>query len=138
MLQKDSEEATNILKKGLSYANIFSNKKALISIYNNLGNIYAEKLLYSQALEYYKASYQVLKTICLPSNSLRYRGLICNIIKLSAYLHDEELTREILDNYSFDELGNFICLYQNSEHPAEILANNYGIMGHNGWDYLYY
>ena len=138
MLQKDSEEATNILKKGLSYANIFSNKKALISIYNNFGNIYAEKLLYSQALEYYKASYQVLKTICLPSNSLRYRGLICNIIKLSAYLHDEELTREILDNYSFDELGNFICLYQNSEHPAEISANNYGIMGHNGWDYLYY
>ena len=61
MLQKDIKEATNILKKGLSYANIFSNEKALISIYNNLGNIYVEKHLYSQALEYYKASYQVLK-----------------------------------------------------------------------------
>ena len=138
MLQKDIKEATNILKKGLSYANIFSNEKALISIYNNLGNIYVEKHLYSQALEYYKASYQVLKKICLPSNSLRYRGLICNIVKLSAYLHDEELMQEILDNYSFDELENFIRYYQNSEKLEDITTNNYGIMGHNGWDYLYY
>lgn len=44
MLQKDIKEATNILKKGLSYANIFSNEKALISIYNNLGNIYVENI----------------------------------------------------------------------------------------------
>ena len=138
MLQNDIEEATNILKKGLSYANIISNEKALISIYNNFGNIYVEKHLYFQALEYYKASYQVLKKICLPSNSLRYRGLICNIIKLSAYLHDEEMMQEILDNYSFDELENFIRYYQNSENLEEITANNYGIVGHNGWDYLYY
>ena len=85
-----------------------------------------------------QASYQVLKKICLPSNSLRYRGLICNIVKLSAYLHDEELMQEILDNYSFDELENFIRYYQNSEKLEDITTNNYGIMGHNGWDYLYY
>ena len=138
ILQKDIEEATNILKKGLSYANIISNKKALISIYNNFGNIYVEKRIYSQALEYYKASYQVLKTICLPPNSLRYRGLIYNILKLSAFLHDEEMIQEVLDNFSFDELDSFIRFYQNNKNSEEIIANSYGIMGNSGWDYLYY
>lgn len=46
--------------------------------------------------------------------------------------------QEILDNYSFDELENFIRYYQNSEKLEDITTNNYGIMGHNGWDYLYY
>ncbi len=138
ILQKNIKEATNVLKKGLSYANIVSNEKALISIYNNLGNIYIEKNLYSQALEYYKASYKVLKKMCLPSNSLRYRGLICNFIKLSAYLHDEEMLQEVLDNYNFDGLESFIRCYQNSEKLEDMTTNNYGIMGHNGWDYLYY
>ena len=76
--------------------------------------------------------------MCLPSNSLRYRGLICNFIKLSAYLHDEEMLQEVLDNYNFDGLESFIRCYQNSEKLEDMTTNNYGIMGHNGWDYLYY
>jgi len=76
--------------------------------------------------------------MCLPSTSLRFRGLLYNIFKLSAYLHDEEMMQEILDNYRFDELENLVRYYQNSEKPEKITANSYGIIEHNGWDYLYY
>lgn len=138
MLQEKIEESTCILKRGLSYANIISNEKALISIYNNLGNVYVKKHMYYQALEYYKVSYEVLKRQCKPSNSLRYRGLVCNLIKLSSYLHDTKTTHELLDNYGFDGLKNYTTFYQNNKSPDDIVTNNYGILAHNGWDYLYY
>lgn len=138
MLQEQVEESICILKKELAYANIISNEKALISIYNNLGNVYVKKHIYDQALEYYKASYKVFKRQCKPSNSLRYRGLICNIVRLSNYLHDTTMTSELLANYGFVELKNYITLYQNGQTLDLIATNNYGILEYNGWDYLYY
>lgn len=138
ILQEKIEEAIVALKKGLSYANICSNEKSLISIYNNLGNIYVEKRLYAQGLEYYKASYQILKKLCLPSNALRYRGLICNIAKLSSFLNDEDMLAELFLNYNFIELENYIVSNEDNNIPEKAVAHNYGIIGYNGWDYLYY
>lgn len=137
MLQEEIDEAIIALKKGLSYANICSNEKALISIYNNLGNIYVEKKIYPQALEYYKASYQVLKRICLPSNALRYRELICNITKLSSFLNDKDILDDLFLNYSFVGLENYVVSEENNISTS-IVARNYGLMSYNGWDYLYY
>lgn len=138
ILQEKIEEAIVSLKKGLSYANICSNEKALISIYNNLGNIYVEKQLYAQALEYYKASYQILKKLCLPSNALRYRGLICNIIKLSSFLNDGDMLAELFLNYNFIGLENYVVSNENNNVPLSIVVRNYGILSYNGWDYLHY
>ena len=138
MLQENMEDSICTLEKELAYANIVSNEKALISIYNNLGNVYVKKHIYNQALEYYKASYEVLKRQCRPSNSLRYRGLICNIVKLSSYLHDTITTCEVLDNYSFVGLENYAAPYKNSKNLDLIVTDNYGILEYNGWDYLYY
>lgn len=105
--------------------------------YNNLGNIYVEKKIYPQALEYYKASYQVLKRICLPSNALRYRGLICNITKLSSFLNDKDILDDLFLNYSFVGLENYVVSEENNISTS-IVARNYGLMSYNGWDYLYY
>lgn len=138
ILQDKIDEAIGILERGLSYANIFSNEKALISIYNNLGNAYIEKNMYYKALEYYKVSYEVLKRQCKPSNSLRYRGLIFNIIKLSNYLHDTQLKHVLLDNYEFKGLESYASIYQSSENCYDIETDNLGILNLNGMDYLYY
>ena len=138
MMQEDVESAIPILKRALSYANVISNQKALISIYNNLGNIYVQKKMYPEALEYFIASYHVLKKMCFPMNSFRYRGLICNIAKIAAYLHNEIILDEISDKYSFDELANYINLYLKASNIESISCNAYGNMGCNGWDYLYY
>ncbi len=138
ILQGEIEEAILALKKGLSYANICSNEKALISIYNNLGNIYVEKKLYVQALEYYKASYQLLKKLCLPSNALRYRGLICNTTKLASYLNDEDMLAELFANYNFTGIENYVVISEKNNTHSSIATYNYGILSYNGWDYLHY
>lgn len=139
MLQKNKEAAITALKKGFYYANICSNEKALISIYNNLGNIYVEKQVYQQALDYYKASYQILKKLCLPSNALRYRGLICNITKLSSFLGADDILEDVLSNYGFAELENYIVMnIMDKKTYNSIAAHNYGLISYNGWDYLYY
>lgn len=134
ILTGKNEDALFALKKGLYYSNICSNEKALISIYNNLGNIYIEKQLYTQAFEYYKASYQVLKKICTPANSFRYRGLLCNLTRISAYFNDKDTLEDLHTNYNFINAENYMAANRKNEPRHE----KHGILSYNGWDYLYY
>lgn len=139
MIRKgDIDAAQRLLKKAFSYANIFSNAKALVSIYNNLGNVFAERERYEQAQSYYSAAITTLKKICIPQNCFRYAGLLCNMIKVSIFLGDISGVNEIIDTYEFDELVKYKIKCHNSiQQEFSIKTFSYGVLSHDGYDYLY-
>ena len=137
----DIDMAHTIFKKALSYGNSFSNKKALISIYNNLGNMYIIKEEYEQAMEYYQAGLEILKSICVPENSFRYMGLLCNIVKASIILEDEPRAKALLEKYPmFCDLKIYYdkCKRCTEEgDTAHVFSFSYGVLGLKGFDYLH-
>lgn len=127
-----------LLQKLLSLANIFSNAKALISIYNNFGNIYLLKNKQKEAIEYYQAGFSILQEICLPENSTRYIGLLCNMIKAYTACEEQQSVSNILGIYNFPILKEYAKQCQKSVNvKAGLLAFHYGILGYKGYDYLF-
>lgn len=132
------ENALLLLEKAFSYASTFSNTKALISIYNNLGNIYLLQNMTEKALDSYCAGFNVLKEICLPQDSIRFIGLLCNMIKLYTKLNKPLQIMEKLSDYKFQVLEEYAnqCQYAFSNN-IDISSFHYGILGYNGYDYLF-
>ena len=61
IVNKQMNSAQALLKKSLEYANTFSNSKALISIYNNLGTMYIAMGEYQEAYSRYLVGFEILK-----------------------------------------------------------------------------
>ena len=135
--KNDIDTALSILEKAFSYATTFSNTKALISIYNNFGNIYLLKNSFQEALNYYRAGFAILREICLPQNSIRYIGLLCNMIKVYTVLNKQALILEELREYKFQALDAYISQCKNAINiGTDISSFHYGILAYKGYDYL--
>lgn len=139
LLKKDNmNNALSLLQKLLSYANIFSNTKALIGIYNNFGNIYLLKNKQKEAIDYYQAGFAILQEICLPENSTRFIGLLCNMIKVYTACDEQQPVLNILSIYNFPILKEYAKQCQKSINTkADLLSFYYGILGYKGYDYLF-
>lgn len=138
IVNNQMNSAQALLKKALEYANTFSNPKALISIYNNLGTMYIAMEEYPEAYSRYLAGFEILKKICKPQNSFRYTGLLSNIVKLSIFLEKSETLSKILDNYGSDILKKYQDNCQKAYDAQESLASfSYGVLSFDGYDYLY-
>jgi len=136
--KNDINNALRILEKTFSYAATFSNTKALISIYNNYGNIFLLKNMPEKALDSYYAGFNILQEICLPQNSTRYIGLLCNMIKLHAKLNKIPQVIKTLSKYQFPVLDEYMNQCQDAiNNNTDISAFCYGVLGYNGYDYLF-
>lgn len=136
--KNDIDNAMLLLEKAFSYANTFSNTKALISIYNNFGNIYLLKNKPEKAIDSYYAGFNVLQEICLPQDSTRYIGLLCNMIKAYTVINKLPLILEKLSKYQFQILEEYANQCQEAiDNDTSISSFCYGILGHNGYDYLF-
>lgn len=135
--KNDIDNALSILEKALSYAITFSNTKALISIYNNIGNIYLLKKMPQEALGFYLAAFNILQEICLPQNSIRYIGLLCNLIKVHMLFDKQSLVLKELSKYKFQVLEEYAVQCQDTlKNGKDILSFYYGVLGYKGYDYL--
>ena len=138
IVNKQMNSAQALLKKSLEYANTFSNSKALISIYNNLGTMYIAMGEYQEAYSRYLVGFEILKKICKPQNSFRYMGLLSNIVKLSIFLEKSETLSKIIDNYASDILKRYQDKCQKAYDAKENLTPfSYGVLSFDGYDYLY-
>lgn len=138
IVYKQMNSAQALLKKSLEYANAFSNSKALISIYNNLGTMYIAMGEYQEAYSRYLVGFEILKKICKPQNSFRYMGLLSNIVKLSIFLEKPETLSKIIDNYASDILKKYQDKCQKTYDAKENLTPfSYGVLSFDGYDYLY-
>lgn len=138
IVNKQMNFAQALLIKALEYANTFSNPKALISIYNNLGTFYIVMGEYQEAYSRYLAGLEILKKICKPQNSFRYMGLLCNITKLSIFLEKLETLSKIIENYESDILKKYRSKCQKAYKAKESLTLfSYGVLSLDGYDYLY-
>lgn len=136
--KNDNKNALLLLQKLLSYANIFSDTKALIGIYNNFGNIYLLEDKQKEAINHYQAGFAILQEICFPENSTRYIGLLCNMIKIYITCGEKQSALDILDNYNFPVLKEYAKQCQKSINANEnLLSFHYGILGYKGYDYLF-
>lgn len=138
IVNNQMDDVRNMLKKALEYANTFSNPKALISIYNNLGSMYIVMEEYEEAYTRYLAGLKILKEICKPQNSFRYLSLLSNIVKLSIFLNKLENIPEIIEIYDFEDLKAYKdkCLKALCEKDS-FTSFSYGILSFGGYDYLY-
>ena len=138
IVNKQIDSAQALLKKALGYANTFSNPRALVSIYNNLGTIYIVMKEYEEAYSRYLAGLKILKKICKPENSFRYMGLLCNIVKISIFLGNSNIISKTLGNYESDTLKEYQDKCQKTYDDKESLESfSYGILNFGGYDYLY-
>lgn len=136
--KNDIDNALLLLQRVFSYASIFSNTKALIGIYNNFGNVYLLKGMIQEALDYYQAGFTILQEICLPENSTRYIGLLCNMIKVHTILNKQSLILKKISNYKFPILEEYSKKCQNAiTTPDDLTSFHYGILGYKGYDYLF-
>lgn len=134
--QKDTSLV--ILTKALEIASTFSNSKALVSIYNNIGSIYMSNLKYEKAYARYLAAYKTLKNICKPQNSFRYLGLLGNLVKTSVLLNKSDILSEIFETYNFERLKKYRDCCQNAaREKADYQQFSIGILSFMGYDYLY-
>lgn len=138
IINKQIDDAQNLLAKALEYANTFSSPKALISIYNNIGSIYIAMGENEEAYTRYLTAFRILKEICKPQNSFRYIGLLNNIVKLSILLNKSETLLEIIKTYDFEELEVYKNKCQNELcKQGNFCLFSYGVLNYNGYDYLY-
>ena len=134
--QKDTSLV--ILTKALEIASTFSNSKALVSIYNNIGSIYMSNLKYEKAYARYLAAYKTLKNICKPQNSFRYLDLLGNLVKTSVLLNKSDILSEIFETYNFERLKKYRDCCQNAaREKADYQQFSIGILSFMGYDYLY-
>lgn len=132
------EDMQNILKKALLYANTFSNPKSIVSIYNNWGSYYAVSGDFKCALSYYTAAFSALKEICVPQNSFRYLGLLCNLVKIFLLLKQDVQIDEILKEYPFNDIKEYLKKCQSTMQQQLNLEDfGYGILVYKGYDFLY-
>lgn len=136
--KNDIDNALQLLEKAFTHASTFSNTKALISIYNNYGNIYLLKDMPRKALDSYCAGFNILQENCLPQNSTRFIGLLCNIIKLHVMLNKLPQIMDKLSKYQFQVLEEYTNQCRDAiNNDTDISAFCYGVLGYNGYDYLF-
>lgn len=138
ILNNQIDLAQDLLKKALEYANVFSNPKALISIYNNLGSLCIVKQEYEEGYTHYWAGLNILKEICKPQNSFRYMSLLCNFVKLSIFLNKSEFLTKVIHNYKFKSLKEYKEKSQKAFFENHSFQSfSYGVLNFCGYDYLY-
>lgn len=138
IMKNHMETAWNILKKSFEYANMFSNPKAIVSIYNNCGSICVAAGKHQEAFNYYQAGLETLKKICTPQNSFRYMGLLSNIVKLSIILDKAQTVAEVIDTYNFEDLRAYKEKCQKTLSENNNLSSfSHGLLSCLGYDYLY-
>jgi len=136
----DFSAAKQILNESLSYAAIFSIRKAMIAIHSALGSIslIEEPKQIEKGIEHYQTACKILQEICTGKNDYRFLGCVANLIRLYVQMGKNEEAHQLLIRHSEKRLcehyNRCLTIYTNNGKFEQL---DYGLINYKGFTFLF-